>query len=70
MGQWKNELKNDFEDPVLRQYPQLHIIKEKLYEAGAVYVSMSGSGSSFYGLFRSKPSGVPPVLKNYNLTIL
>ena len=70
MEQWKDELKNDFEDPVLSEYPQLLGIKEKLYEAGAVYVSMTGSGSSFYGLFRSKLSGIPPVLKNYNLNVL
>ncbi|HXB45004.1 MAG TPA: 4-(cytidine 5'-diphospho)-2-C-methyl-D-erythritol kinase [Puia sp.] len=67
---WKDELKNDFEEPVLRRYPQLTIIKEKLYEAGAVYVSMTGSGSSFYGIFRSKVQGIAALLKDYNLTIL
>ncbi len=68
--QWKDELKNDFEEPVLRRYPRLNIIKEKLYEAGAVYVSMTGSGSSFYGIFRSRVSSIPALLKGYNLTIL
>ena len=49
---WKNELKNDFEEPVCKQYPELKKIKEKLYAAGAVYASMTGSGSSFYGIFK------------------
>lgn len=49
---WKSLLLNDFEKPVLLQYPGLKKIKEKLYEAGAVYASMTGSGSSFYGIFR------------------
>lgn len=70
IDRWKDELKNDFEVPVLKQYPRLKTIKEKLYEAGAVYASMTGSGSSFYGMFRSKPSQVPTALKNYDLTIL
>jgi 4-diphosphocytidyl-2-C-methyl-D-erythritol kinase len=48
---WKEELKNDFETPVLKQHPVLGTIKETLYKNGAVYASMSGSGSSFYGIF-------------------
>ena len=48
---WKNMLVNDFEDTVLSKYRTLRAIKEKLYELGAFYASMSGSGSSVYGLF-------------------
>ena len=48
---WKDELINDFEEPVMEHFPQLRKIKEKLYEQGALYASMSGSGSSFYGIF-------------------
>lgn len=48
---WKEELKNDFEFTVFSNYPEIKIIKEKLYESGAVYASMSGSGSAVYGLF-------------------
>jgi len=48
---WKEELKNDFEIPVFAQYPELKKIKDELYNAGAVYASMSGSGSSVYGIF-------------------
>ena len=49
---WKNELVNDFEKSVFLQYPEIEAIKNKLYEEGAVYASMSGSGSTLYGIFR------------------
>lgn len=49
--EWKEELLNDFEQPVMEQYPALREIKKKLYEAGALYASMTGSGSAFYGIF-------------------
>ena len=52
---WKEELKNDFEVPVFSQYPEIKKIKDSLYNAGAVYSSMSGSGSAVYGIFNSKP---------------
>jgi 4-diphosphocytidyl-2-C-methyl-D-erythritol kinase len=48
---WKEELKNDFEIPVFTQYPEIKKIKDALYSAGAVYASMSGSGSAVYGIF-------------------
>ena len=48
---WKEELKNDFEGPAFEQYPVIREIKENLYSQGASYASMSGSGSSVYGLF-------------------
>lgn len=51
VGQWKDLLKNDFEESVFNKYPTLAAIKESLYKAGAVYASMSGSGSSLYGIF-------------------
>lgn len=54
---WRSLLKNDFETPVLEHHPELKAIKEKLYEAGALYASMSGSGSCFYGIF---PKGKVP----------
>lgn len=51
---WKNSLKNDFEEIVFRQYPEIKNIKEELYNAGALYASMSGSGSSIYGIFEKE----------------
>jgi 4-diphosphocytidyl-2-C-methyl-D-erythritol kinase len=50
--QWKDELKNDFEESVLQHYPELKDLKNTLYQSGALYTSMSGSGSSFYGIFK------------------
>lgn len=49
---WKDELINDFETPIFRQHPEIGIIKDQLYHSGAVYASMSGSGSSVFGIFR------------------
>jgi 4-diphosphocytidyl-2-C-methyl-D-erythritol kinase len=51
---WYPILKNDFEAPVLRHHPALTTIAERLYAAGALYASMTGSGSSFYGIFKKK----------------
>jgi 4-diphosphocytidyl-2-C-methyl-D-erythritol kinase len=48
---WTGQLVNDFEAPVFRSHPALKTIKEKLYHAGAIYASMTGSGSSFFGIF-------------------
>ena len=48
-------LKNDFEDSIFPQYPELLEIKKSLIHAGALYASMSGSGSSVYGIFSKKP---------------
>ena len=48
---WKSILKNDFEEIVFADFPILGEIKKKLYQQGAVYASLSGSGSSIYGLF-------------------
>jgi len=54
IDQWKELLSNDFEMPVFAQHPILAHIKEQLYQGGAVYAAMSGSGSSIYGIFNSK----------------
>ena len=50
---WKDNVINDFEPTVFSKYPDIGEIKETLYRNGAVYASMSGSGSSVYGLFKS-----------------
>jgi 4-diphosphocytidyl-2-C-methyl-D-erythritol kinase len=52
---WKDTLVNDFEKPVFEMFPEIARIKHLLYENGAVYASMSGSGSAVFGLFRHKP---------------
>jgi len=48
---WKDSLHNDFEAPILATYPEMNQIKNALYEDGAIYASMSGSGSSFFGIY-------------------
>lgn len=48
---WKDNLINDFEIPVFVKFPELRSIKEKLYKHGALYASMSGSGSALFGIF-------------------
>jgi len=51
---WKSELINDFEKPIFAQYSEIATIKNALYENGALYASMSGSGSSVYGIFEKE----------------
>ena len=58
VNEWKEILINDFEDSVFPQHPVIGEIKAELYRQGAVYASMSGSGSSVYGLF--EPEGTLP----------
>ncbi len=48
---WKDIVKNDFEPAVINGHPIIGTIKETLYQNGAVYASMSGSGSTVYGIF-------------------
>lgn len=52
--QWKDILVNDLETPVFGMYPQLLQMKRSLYEQGALYASMSGSGSAMFALFRKE----------------
>ncbi len=51
---WKDWMLNDFEESVFPKYPIIKEIKETLYKQGAVYASMSGSGSSVFGLFEKE----------------
>lgn len=53
---WKDQLINDFEEPVSKAHPEIATIKQQLYDAGAVYASMTGSGSTVFGIFERKPS--------------
>lgn len=53
---WNGRLVNDFEEPVCRQFPAVGNIKELLYQQGAVYASMTGSGSTVFGLFPKESS--------------
>ena len=55
---WKDHLVNDFEESVFRKYPELEDIKTDLYEQGAVYAAMTGSGSTLFGIFESEVQGI------------
>ena len=50
--EWADVLVNDFEETVFAKYPELAAIKRSLYDSGAVYASMSGSGSALFALYR------------------
>ena len=50
--EWKDNLVNDFEATVFKAHPELAAIKQSLYDSGAVYASMSGSGSALFALYR------------------
>ncbi|MDR0296070.1 MAG: 4-(cytidine 5'-diphospho)-2-C-methyl-D-erythritol kinase [Prevotellaceae bacterium] len=52
--EWRHQLSNDFEKHIFKQYPLLGNIKASLYNKGAVYAAMSGSGSTIFGLFTDK----------------
>ena len=56
---WHNQFPNSFENHLFLKYPLLNELKESLYQQGAVYASMSGSGSSIFGIFKTKPVVLP-----------
>jgi len=62
---WKDELINDFEKPVFTAHPQIKEVKETLYNQGAIYAAMSGSGSTVFGIFETAFDTKPFGDKNY-----
>ncbi|MEX0982157.1 MAG: 4-(cytidine 5'-diphospho)-2-C-methyl-D-erythritol kinase [Bacteroidales bacterium] len=63
---WKTTVSNDFESIVFKAYPEVASLKAELYMAGAIFTSMSGSGSTVYGLFEEEPD-LDPGLKKHLL---
>ncbi|GAB3266773.1 4-(cytidine 5'-diphospho)-2-C-methyl-D-erythritol kinase [Larkinella harenae] len=61
---WRETVWNDFEDSLFPRYPILNTVKQELYQAGAIYASMSGSGSTLYGIF-DKPLELPAFFEPY-----
>lgn len=61
---WKYDLSNDFEKPVFALHPELANIKQTLYNKGAVYAQMSGSGSAIYGIFLEEPQNIESDFKD------
>lgn len=67
---WKEVLVNDFEKPVFQHHPAIKKIKDSLYEQGALYASMSGSGSALFGIFSRDKMPAPAVWKEYTTYFL
>ena len=61
---WRQELVNDFEESVFALHPEIGEVKDKLYDIGATYAAMSGSGSALFGLFRESPDQLCQVFPN------
>lgn len=57
---WKETVLNDFESGAFQGHPELKEIKDQLYREGAVYASMTGTGSSVYGIFKNQPQKTFP----------
>lgn len=55
ISEWRDLIINDFEEPIFSKYPQIAELKMKVNEMGALYSSMSGSGSTVYGIFSGRP---------------
>jgi 4-diphosphocytidyl-2-C-methyl-D-erythritol kinase len=55
---WRHDLVNDFEESVFALHPEIGRIKSQLYDLGATYALMSGSGSALFGLFSEEPTGL------------
>ena len=69
IGNWKEHIVNDFEKTVFIENPPIAKIKEELYMKGAIYASMSGSGSAVFGLFEEAPSDLKDIFKGYQIFI-
>lgn len=63
--EWKQAITNDFEKSVFAKYPEIAAIKDKLYDMGAIYASMSGSGSAVYGIFDSPIEYADEIFSGY-----
>jgi len=63
--EWKGVLTNDFENFAFKKFPVLEEIKNQLYDAGALYASMTGSGSGMYGIFQDLPGSLPEFPAEY-----
>jgi 4-diphosphocytidyl-2-C-methyl-D-erythritol kinase len=61
---WRDHIVNDFEEYAFGLYPQIMLLKEELYRAGALFSLMSGSGSSVFGIFKRRPK-LPEKLREF-----
>lgn len=61
---WRDTLVNDFEESVFTLHPEIGDIKQQLYNMGATYAAMTGSGSALYGLFKERPDRLSQTFPN------
>lgn len=61
---WRDTLINDFEESVFALHPEIGDIKQRLYDMGATYAAMSGSGSALFGLFKKQPGSLSQAFPN------
>ena len=61
---WRDTLINDFEESVFALHPKIGNIKQQLYDMGATYAAMSGSGSALFGLFKKQPDSLSQEFPN------
>lgn len=66
---WKHDLNNDFENTIFQSYPAIKAIKDTLYDEGAIYASMSGSGSAVYGIFQQVPDHLEKTFPGYSVYV-
>ena len=66
-NKWKEILTNDLEEICFILYPQLKKIKENLYKHGAIYSSMTGSGSTMYGIFKNEVELDPEIFSHFEI---
>ena len=67
--EWKDSLFNDFENVVFEKHPEIKALKETLYASGAIFASMSGSGSTVFGIFEKSSFPALKGLENYKVFI-
>ena len=64
--EWRGIVKNDFEKSIFALHPEIGVLKEKMYDIGAEYAAMSGSGSTVYGLFRKPVENAESFFSGYS----
>ena len=67
---WRDRLTNDFEQSIAPLHPEIAQIKQTLYDLGALYAAMSGSGSAVFGIFKDSPEGLEHIFDKYFITIV
>ncbi len=65
ISKWKGTIENDFEKTVFKEYPGIEKVKSALFRKGAVYASMTGSGSAVFGIFEHDPASLEKVFGEY-----